>query len=610
MMHSRAPNPVMQIVTYGAVFFCVTSLTIVWTRFSGGLALVWPGAAIAAALFLTIPRSHSLAAAVTLAAFSTLATALFGLGPVWAIPFALVNVFEAWLIAWLLVRFRPQRDYVESEIGIVWLGFLAGIVGPLAASIPGGILASQVIPGGWQEHSFSWFIAHGLGTLLVMPLTLLLASYKKPVFARLLKRDRILPFIGMTLLTIGISAVALLQSTFPTLFLPVVPLVLASFRFGRFGAAITVLLITLASAGTLGTDTGVFAELTIPLWQKALFLQFYLSILVLLSFPLAVALKQRQRFMEELANREAMQRLIADHSDDALLQLDQHGMIRFASPASIRLSGRDKVVDLHLAAFFSEFDKEIVDGTLRSAAQYPGHTEIIERSVERGGQTRWLEAKLRAIDSSKHQASAYVVTIRDVTARKLDEIQASREARTDALTGLPNRRAFLDVLEDQLEFADEEPFALALVDLDYFKRVNDSYGHAVGDAVLKQVAEIMRESANDNCFFARLGGEEFGMIAVGPARETAAIICEKLRLAIQRHVMTDNDGGTFNITASLGIARIAERCSSSMAMQAADGPLYSAKAAGRNRLRHAQDMGRHGENRKPPLEDSRVAANS
>ena len=135
MIHSRARHPAAQIVAYGAIFFCVTSLTIFWTRCSGGLALVWPGTAIAAALFLTIPRSHSLPAAVSLAALSTLATSLFGFGPDWAFPLALVNVFEAWLIAWMLVRFRPQRDYIESEVGIVWLGFLAGIIGPLAASL-------------------------------------------------------------------------------------------------------------------------------------------------------------------------------------------------------------------------------------------------------------------------------------------------------------------------------------------------------------------------------------------------------------------------------------------------------------------------------------------
>ncbi|MEX0341055.1 MAG: diguanylate cyclase [Erythrobacter sp.] len=587
-------HPFRRIGVYAAMFFAVTSLTIFWTRFAGGLALVWPGTAIAAALFLSTPRRMHLPAAAILTAVSTLATSLFGFGPTWAFPLALINVFEAWFIAWLLVRVRPQRDYIESETGIVWLGVLAGIAGPLAASIPGGILVTQIVGGGWFDHAASWLVGHGLGTSMVLPLVLLLGSYDQRVFARLRDPGRVMPFLAVLLLTVGISAVAFLQDTFPSLFLPILPLVVASFRFGRFGASIALLVIAIAAAGTLSVDIGVFAALGVPLWQKALFLQFYLAVLLLMSFPLAVALKQRQRFLQQLVDREAMQRLIADHSDDALLHLDHNGTIRFASPASTRLSGRDSVDALHLRVFFSEFDKAIVDSALESAARYPGHTEIIERSVERGGQTRWLEAKLRAVESSTQQPSAYVVTIRDVTERKLDEIQASWEARTDALTGLPNRRAFLDILEAQLEFADEQPFAFALIDLDHFKRVNDSHGHAVGDHVLKQIAQIMRENATDDCFFARLGGEEFGMIAVGPAMETAPIICERLRLAIQRHVMSDNDGGTFNVTTSIGIARIAERCSSSMAMQAADGPLYSAKAMGRNAVRHAQDMDRFG----------------
>jgi diguanylate cyclase (GGDEF)-like protein len=213
--------------------------------------------------------------------------------------------------------------------------------------------------------------------------------------------------------------------------------------------------------------------------------------------------------------------------------------------------------------------------------------------VTRGHATLWLEAKIRAVYAAGAVRS-FVVTIRDVTARKLDELQATREARTDALTGLPNRRAFLDMLEEQLVDAKEAPFALALIDLDHFKRVNDTYGHDTGDMVLKRIAGLMREHTTRKCIFARLGGEEFGMIVTRDAVDDALAICEHLREAIAGKRMADQDGRTFNITASIGIARIVETCSASVAMNCADAPLYAAKAAGRNAIRVAQCEGSWG----------------
>ncbi len=584
-------NASWRIVAYSLIFFIVTSLTIMWTRFAGGLALVWPGGAIAAALFLAIPQSRYAVAGGILIALSTLATSLVGFGPTWAFPLAVVNIAEGLLIATLLLHFRPQRDYVFSGKGVVWLGLVGGIVAPLLASIPGGMIASAIVGGDVFDHSVAWLVGHGLGTLLVLPLALLIAEKRRPFLREITQPLRAAQLLAMLALTLAICAAALLQSTFPSLFLPIVPLVLASFVFGRLGASITVLVIMAVAAGSLSMGIGVFAALDVPLWQTALFMQFYLAILLLISLPLAVALKQRSEMMRELVRREAMQRLISDHSDDALLHLDREGKVLFASPASKRLSGRSDIYDLQLTSFFNAADAKTVESALAAAALRPGHTEIFERSVDREGQVRWLEAKLRAVGSTSRDISSYVVTIRDVTARKMDELQASWEARTDALTGLPNRRAFLDILEDQLEFADEQPFALALIDLDHFKRVNDSHGHAVGDVVLRQVADIMRSLATDECFFARLGGEEFGFIAVGPACEMSSIICERLRLAVERHPMRDNDGGTFNITVSIGLAHVSDNLSTSVAMQAADGPLYTAKASGRNALRFAHGMG-------------------
>ena len=101
----------------------------------------------------------------------------------------------------------------------------------------------------------------------------------------------------------------------------------------------------------------------------------------------------------------------------------------------------------------------------------------------------------------------------------------------------------------------------------------------------------MREHTTRRCFFARLGGEEFGMIVMRDAVEDAPEICEHLRQAIADKRMADQDGRAFSVTASIGVARIAETCSPSMAMNSADGPLYAAKAAGRNTVRLAQREG-------------------
>ena len=588
---------VQSIVGYAAAFFAATTATIFWTRYSGGLALFWPGTAIAAALFLTLPYRKWAVPAGILLVLSTIATAFFGFGPGPALPLAFVNVSEALLTAHLLRKFRPQGDYVTSGPGILALIGIAGFAVPITLSLFGSFIAWRAVGGEWWLHTMAWIVGHGLGAMLVMPLVLLISGYARsdgaPDMSLRLSPRRTVEFIFVLALIAGISTATIFQTGFPLLFLPMVPVVLASYRFGRLGATVGVLVVTVVAAASLAQDTGHFAALDLSMAGKALFLQFYLAVQLLIALPLAIALNQRERLVADIIQREALQRLISDHSDDALLHLDREGLIQFASPASRALSGLENLDGKPLSTFFGAFDHQIIEEALSGARASPGATRIIERSVTRGHATLWLEAKIRAVYAAGAGRS-FVVTIRDVTARKLDELQATREARTDALTGLPNRRAFLDMLEEQLVDAKEAPFALALIDLDHFKRVNDTYGHDTGDMVLKRIAGLMREHTTRKCIFARLGGEEFGMIVTRDAVDDALAICEHLREAIAGKRMADQDGRTFNITASIGIARIVETCSASVAMNCADAPLYAAKAAGRNAIRVAQCEGSWG----------------
>ncbi|MEC7399378.1 MAG: MASE1 domain-containing protein, partial [Pseudomonadota bacterium] len=146
---------IQSIVGYAAAFFAATTATIFWTRYSGGLALFWPGTAIAAALFLTLPYRKWAMPACILIVLSTIATTFFGFGPGPALPLAFVNIGEALLTAHLLRKFRPQGDYVTSGPGILALIGIVGFAGPIAMSLLGSFIAWQAVGGVWLLHTMA-----------------------------------------------------------------------------------------------------------------------------------------------------------------------------------------------------------------------------------------------------------------------------------------------------------------------------------------------------------------------------------------------------------------------------------------------------------------------
>ena len=124
--------------------------------------------------------------------------------------------------------------------------------------------------------------------------------------------------------------------------------------------------------------------------------------------------------------------------------------------------------------------------------------------------------------------------------------------------------------------------SLVIFDIDHFKRFNDTYGHQVGDFVLRELGAIARANTRNHDVGARYGGEEFAIILPETAMEGALIQAERLRVAVQRHHFT-NDETSFTLSVSLGIASLEEdMVRPEMLIQAADRALYQAKAEGRN----------------------------
>ena len=158
------------------------------------------------------------------------------------------------------------------------------------------------------------------------------------------------------------------------------------------------------------------------------------------------------------------------------------------------------------------------------------------------------------------------------------------EARTDGLTGLLNRRAF-DKSTDEL-FAGwigkKQQFSIGLIDIDHFKQINDTHGHPAGDAVLKQVAQVIQSELRDAACVARYGGEEFGVLMLASV-ESAALILDRLREKMSKMEVT-HDGKRIPVTLSAGASEILSEEKIGTLVRRADEALYAAKLGGRNRV--------------------------
>ncbi len=574
-------------VLFGSAFFVVISATILASRHHGGLALVWFGTAIGIGWLTSIERKEWPVALVAMAVTSALATSLFGFGLHMALPFAVVNVFEISFAALLLLAARPQRDWLNSIAGLSVLILVCGAIAPATAGLFGALAANTAAPGGVLYHFESWLTGHALGTLIGFPIVHFVINALSSTGERDTHPARPTEFVLHMAAILVVSFVALDVYRLPLLFLPIVPLMFAALRCGRAGSAIGIVIIGTVAVISLDRGASDISNLAFDMRGKLFFLQFYLATLTLLAIPCSVALRQYRMVLEELAYRKAVNRLITENSDDALVNLDEQGTIRFSSCAGERFTGISELEGHHLEVFFDPLDAALVREAIEDARMNPVETVVLERPVMTAdGDERWLEAKLRTATSNSDGLTlrGFAVTIRDVTERKRTELDAIEASETDALTALPNRRLLLRQLDRALAIAGQRPLAFAIVDLDHFKAVNDAHGHVFGDDVLRAVARVMRGYVTPTRSFARLGGEEFALIDIQPDFASSEALCEELRGAIAAIMPRAPDGVPLSITASIGLKRIDKPIGVTEAMQATDALLYRAKHNGRNRV--------------------------
>ena len=221
--------------------------------------------------------------------------------------------------------------------------------------------------------------------------------------------------------------------------------------------------------------------------------------------------------------------------------------------------------------------------------------EVIER-VE----SAYLEVLVRAnkacadiknnrfINAYLHYTKILKTSFELVALLSVESVQRlSKEAKTDPLTGLLNRRYMHLILKDVIELSSitETPFAIALIDIDDFKKINDTYGHLVGDCVLKELAKLLKKAFRKGDYIFRYGGEEFLVVMPSTGLNEAVKILERFRRIVERHLFRC-EGREIKITVSIGVCSDIPKNGKSILsyVRCADMKLYKAKRSGKNRV--------------------------
>lgn len=252
-----------------------------------------------------------------------------------------------------------------------------------------------------------------------------------------------------------------------------------------------------------------------------------------------------------------------------------------------------RVVDFNAASilFFRWFDAQIkveqLDLLLKDRQDL---LDSIRRSEDKifhlvaEGEDRYVNINVRGVQN-KQEKAGLLITIEDVTERELLRRRLIEMATTDELSGLNNRRRFRECAEEAYQCARryQEHLSVLMMDIDYFKRINDSYGHLIGDAVIRDFSELLSDAFRGTDIIGRMGGEEFAVVMLNTDSESACKKAESFRQMIENREMIYGQL-RFRITVSIGAAEFDNETHDFDALvNRADSAMYEAKRAGRNR---------------------------
>ncbi len=590
------------VLSAAAAMFLATWANLALAAHNPGPLIFWAANAAFVAVLLRVPaslRMHSLAGGVVAA---LAARSLAGGDPLVSAGLVVCDMVEVLTCVALLraAGGRPDGGLKDQRTFLMFCGVGAGL--GAAASVAAASLWLWQATGAQPWETFSVdYPAHALGLLVVLPPFLLRWREVRALVSPTRRAETLLSFAGLALL-LGIGWA---QTALPLIFLPLAGLLFLACQSGFAAATIGIglttavsLVATFLQVGPLHASAGSGSEAIVVL-------QLFLGSCVLTTLQVVCTLAERQRLIDSLdrarigaetarsalAASEGQYRRLAEYSNDMVMRFDTAGTCLYVSPAAQDLLGfaPDDLVAARAGAGVHPDDAvrftEEVERLRRGSAE---RARSIHRERHRNGSWVWVEANLRLVRSSAGEPVEIVSIVRDMSDRVRLEERLRDEATTDGLTGLANRRSFDERLRQEWRRAERDggPLALVLLDVDHFKGYNDRYGHAQGDACLREIASVLGQTRRASDLAARIGGEEFCLILPRTSWAGAHAVAESIRFAVAALGLEHRDGVGGTVTVSVGVALGEPHLSETpeALFKAADVALYEAKRKGRNRV--------------------------
>lgn len=578
------PHRDWEVVAVAALAYALAVyLAVSLTRNAAHVAAIWPANGILLAGLLSCRWQQSRTALIACALpAGALAYVLNGDPSSLAVAYALINGAEG-VLAYRLLRGRnSRRRVVFTRISTLTRFVAICLVAPIVPAALGAALSVHTFGAEWQSALATWYFADALGLLVLTPSIMLIRDKGRPSERQVSAREA----VSYAALMIAASLVTFAQSSVPLLFLVIPVSILVAFRLGPRYVAAATLWLTLVSvvATSVGMGPGVLIDTAeTRIWV----VQLFCFVNLLTSLAVTAGLAERDQLRRELERMSVLASERRRQLDTALDAMSQ-GVCLFDS------AGRISVRNNRFLEIYGLSPDAVPPGTslagLKEACISSGAIperdiaaaelitdDDVEQELKNG---RFIRIGQRTLADG-----GVICTYTDFTAEKRAEDELLHRTLHDPLTTLPNRSLLVNRIDLALAKKGKAAGgAVMLLDVDYFKSVNDNHGHAAGDTLLKTLAKRLMSAVREADTVARLGGDEFAiLLAAGEHPTDAAVVASRILDTAAKPIVID--GKPMRIGLSIGIARPpTDGATTDELLKAADIALYKAKRSGRGKF--------------------------